>query len=383
MPTGKPVARIPERWPVLAFGLLGLVALSGAVTFMQAIDGPASLRAWQIFLVNFLFWTGISQAGVVFSAVLYVTGAQWGKPIRKIAEGMVAFLPLSLLLFPLFFWGLDILFPWIHGAPGALHGAIAEERALWLHAPFHVVRDGVALLLLSGLSLAFVYYSLAGRERTSRILSPILLILYGVVYTLIAFDLVMALDPHWISTLFGGYFFIGNFYTGLVAIAIATVIMRRRLHMEERMTRSLCHDLGKLIFGFSLFSFYLFWSQYLTIWYGNLPEETEYIIVRVKEHPWVYLSWTVLLLTWAIPFLALLSRTTKRNPLVLSCISGLVVIGMWLERYVLVVPSLWHAEGLPLGWIELSITLGFFAATLLTYLAFWRVFPVPSARSDS
>ncbi|MBI3329733.1 MAG: polysulfide reductase NrfD [Nitrospinae bacterium] len=377
MPNDDPLAHTTQRWPVLAFGLLGLVALSGALTFMQAIDGPASLRAWQIFLVNFLFWTGISQAGVVFSAVLYVTGAQWGKPIRRIAEGMVAFLPLSVLLFPLLVWGLDVLFPWVHGAPGALHGAIAEERALWLHAPFHVARDGIALLLLAGLSLVFVYHSLAGRERTSRILSPILLILYAVVYTLLAFDLVMALDSQWISTLFGGYFFIGNFYAGLAAIAIATVLMRRCLHLEERMTLSLCHDLGKLIFGFSLLSFYLFWSQYLTIWYGNLPEETEYIIVRVKEPPWVYLSWAVLLLAWAIPFLVLLSRNTKRNPLVLSCISGLVVIGMWLERYVLVVPSLWHAEGLPLGWIEPSITLSFLAAMLLMYLGFWRVLSRP------
>jgi len=295
MPTGKPVVRIPERWPVLAFGLLGLVALSGALTFMQAIDGPGSPRAWQIFLVNFLFWSGISQAGVVFSAVLYVTGAQWGKPIRKIAEAMVAFLPLSVLLFPVLLWGLDILFPWIHGPITRLHGAIAEERALWLHAPFHVVRDGIALLLLAGLSLVFVYYSLVGRERTARLLSPILLILYGVVYTLLAFDLVMALDPHWISTLFGWYFFVGNFLAGLAAIAILVVLIHRYFALEGRITPSLFHDLGKLIFGFSLFWVYLFWSQYLTIWYGNLPEETEYIIIRVKEFPWVYLSWLILI----------------------------------------------------------------------------------------
>lgn len=375
MPNDDPLAHTTGRWPAFAFWLLGLVVLIGAVTFIQAINGTNSLRAWQIFLVNFLFWTGISQAGVVFSAMLYVTGARWGEPIRKIAEGMVAFLPVSLLLFPLLFWGLDTLFPWIHGSTTALHGTVAAERVLWLHAPFHVVRDGIALLLLSVFSLVFVSYSLAGRERTSRILSPILLILYGVVYTLLAFDLVMALDPHWISTLFGGYFFIGNFYVGLAAIAISTVLMRRRLSLDEKMTPSLYHDLGKLIFGFSLFWFYLFFSQYLTIWYGNLPEETAYIIVRFKEFPWVYLSWAVLMLVWVIPFLALLGRNPKRNPLVLSLVSGFVVIGMWLERYVLVVPSLWHAEGFPLGWIELSITLSFLAAMLLTYLAFWRVVP--------
>ncbi len=361
----------------ILFFLVVFLAM-GIFAFISGISGPERLRAWQIFLVNFLFWTGISQAGVVFSAVLYVTSAQWGKPIRKIAEGMVAFLPVSLLLFPLLFIGLDVLFPWIHGPGRGLHGTVAEEKVLWLHAPFHILRDGIALLILSGVSLVFVYYSHNGRERTSRILSPILLILYVLVYTLIAFDLVMALDSHWISTLFGWYFFIGNFYVGLAAIAISAVLMRRRFHLEESITPPLFHDLGKLIFGFSFFWVYLFWSQYLTIWYGNLPEETEYIIVRVKEFPWAYLSWAVLVLAWVIPFLALLGRNAKRNPLVLIFVSTIVVIGIWLERYVLVVPSLWHEGTLPLGWVELLVTLGFFAAFVFSYLISirkFRVFP--------
>lgn len=372
MPTGESFARKPEYFPVSTLWLLGLIFLIGAVMFIQAINGPGALRAWQIFLVNFLFWTGISQAGAVFSAVLYVTNAQWGKPIRSIAEGMVAFLPLSLLFFPMVFLGLDILFPWIHGSARGLHGSIAEEKVFWLHPPFHIVRDGIALLLLSGLSLVFVYYSLAGRERTPRILSPILLILYVLVYTLVAFDLVMALDPHWISTLFGWYFFIGNFYAGLATIAILAVLLRRRFALEERIAPPVLHDLGKLIFGFSLFWVYLFWSQYLTIWYGNLPEETEYIIVRVREFPWTYLSWAVLVLAWIIPFLGLLGRNAKRNPLTLFLVSAMVVIGIWLERYLLVVPSLWHQGTLPVGWIELFITLGFFAAFAFSYLFFYK-----------
>ena len=376
MPTGESLARKPEHFPASTLWLLGLIFLIGAVMFIRAINGPDALRAWQIFLVNFLFWTGISQAGAVFSAVLYATNAQWGKPIRRIAEVMVAFLPLSLLLFPLLFVALDTLFPWIHGPGRGLHGTVTEEKLFWLHAPFHVVRDGIALLILSGFSLVFVYYSFSGRERISRILSPILLILYVLVYTLIAFDLVMALDPHWISTLFGWYFFIGNFYTGLAAIAISAVLMRRRFHLEKNIAPPLLHDLGKLIFGFSLFWLYLFWSQYLTIWYGNLPEETEYIVVRVKEFPWAYLSWSVLILAWVIPFLVLLGRNSKQSPLILLLVSVIVVIGMWLERYVLVVPSLWHEGTLPLGWVELSVTLGFFAAFVFSYLISIRKFCV-------
>lgn len=356
---------------VSLFILVGFLIL-GIFSFVSGISEEDKLRAWQIFLVNFLFWTGISQAGPVFSAVLYVTGAQWGKPIRKIAEGTVAFLPVSLLLFPPLFIALDVLFPWIHGPGRGLHGTIVEEKVLWLHAPFHIVRDGIALLILSGVSLVFVYCSHNGRERISRILSSILLILYVLVYTLIAFDLVMALDPHWISTLFGWYFFIGNFYVGLAAIAILAVLLRRRYHLEDSITPSVLHDLGKLIFGFSLFWVYLFFSQYLTIWYGNLPEETEYIIVRVKEFPWAYLSWSVLILVWVIPFIALLGRNAKQNPLILLLVSIIVVIGIWFERYLLVVPSLWQRGTLPLGWLELFITLGFFAAFAFCYLILMR-----------
>ena len=110
------------------------------------------------------------------------------------------------------------------------------------------------------------------------------------------------------------------------------------------------------------------WSQYAVIWYGNIPEETEYVILRTMEMPWAPVAWGVLIGTFVVPFLVLLSRGVKENQRSLLAVASVILIGMWFERYLLVVPSLWHKEGMPLGWLELFVTLGFFAAFALSCL---------------
>lgn len=393
------LGRIPERLLRSLVTLLVVLLAAGGIGFATAVSGASALRAWQIFLVNFLFWSGIAQAGVAFSAILHVTNARWGRPLQRMAEATASFLPVSFLLFLALYFGREQLFPWIsHPVP---------EKAAWLNLPFLFARDGIGLLMLYGLSLLFLYYSLrpdvglirgrqggnpgalhraltAGwrgleqeRRRSRRalaVLSPILLILYAVVFSLIGFDLVMSLDPHWHSALFGGYFFVGNLYLGLATLALVAVLARRYLRLEAYVTPSHFHDVGKLVFAFCLLWTYLFWAHYLPIWYGNLPEETEFVLARVRGlwSPW---AWSVLALCFAIPFVVLLSRQVKRRPGTLFAISAVVVAGMWLERYVLVVPSLWTEDWVPLGGLEVLITLGFLAGAVLCYLAFLFAFP--------
>ena len=219
------------------------------------------------------------------------------------------------------------------------------------------------------------------RKRSRRVLAillPIFLFTYATVFSLIGFDLVMALDPRWYSTLFGAYFFVSSLYLGLAAIAILAVVAQRRLGLEEQIGRKQFHDLGKLLFGFCLVTGDFFWSQFVVIWYGNIPEETTYLILRGYEMPWAPLTWTVLIVSFIIPFLFLLSRRVKESPRILLPIALVILIGMWIERYILVVPSLWHRPGLPFGWIELLITGGFLAAVALSYSAFLSAFPFPS-----
>jgi Ni/Fe-hydrogenase subunit HybB-like protein len=389
---------------------LGLWVLlyAGAITFLLAIKSEQPQRAWQIFLVNFLFWSGLAQGGLAFAATYYVSGARWGATFRWLAQGLGVFLPVSLLCFFVLFAGADKLLPWVrHPVP---------DKAVWLNVPFLFSRDTLGLFILYGCGMAYLFYALrpmlgaaleqhdalasplvalltkgwrgydVEQERSQQMLAflvPIYLILYAVVFSLLAFDWIMSLDPHWYSSLFGAYFFISSFYLGLAATAILAIWLQKSLPPAATSRGLQFHDLGKLLFGFCLVTGDFFWSQYVVIWYGNIPEETHYIILRIHEMPWAVISWLVLILCYVGPFIVLLSRWVKEHARPFLCVTSSIVIGMWLERYLLVVPSLWPAHSLPLGVLEVLITLGFAATFGLTYLAFLDRVPFPVTPQDA
>ena len=369
---GSRPARDSSRAPVIGRrGLIALLALivTGIVTMMRGIEGEDPIRAWEIYLVNLLFWTGISQAGVIFSAMMVMTGARWWSSFSRIAERMASFLPVSLVFFILFFLAGKDLFPWTRLPEGS--------GSAWLRWDALVARDltGIALLSL----VSFVFLKRAGRKRAVPssgqdrdrvlvILSPITIVLYAIVYSLLAIDLVMTLAPPWYSTLFGGYFFIGSLYSGLAAIAILSVFFRESSDQQETLRDSHLYDIGKLLLAFCMITGDFFWSQFLVIWYGNIPEETVFLIERIGRPAWARLSWAVLLIAFILPFLILLSRRVKFSPRGMIAVSVIVLIGMWLERFILVVPSVYRGDIVPLGWTEAGITLGFFGIFLVAFL---------------
>lgn len=392
---------IPQGW---VWALAACLAL-GIVVFLASLKVDP-LRTWQAYLINFLFWGGMAQGAVVFAAIYHVVEGRWGPTIRRAAEGMVVFLPASLLSFLPLYFGLEKFF----GPAMYVHSA----RGAWLDPRFMFVRGALGLGLMTVLSALFVYYSLrpeVGWALTQRLqprrwfyawmvegwqgdeveetrclrgmdaLAPAILLAYPITYTFMAFDLIMALDPIWYSSLFGGYFFISTFYLGLAGVTLVTVLIRYRLGPTV-ITSAQLSDLGRLLLGFDLTYLAMAWSQYIVIWYGNLPEETHYVILRLWERPWLFFSWGGLVLSVLIPFVIFLSQRVKRIPWVLLSVSILIAIGLWLERYVLVVPSLWTRESAPLGWIEAGITLGYLAGWGLSSIFFLRHFPViPFARS--
>ena len=378
--------------------LLGLASLGGAA-FLVGLLLDAT-RAWQALLVNFLFFGGLAQAGVVLSCILQVTSARWGRPLKRVAEATAAFLPAAFVLLLVLLAGTTAWAPWVHEP--------VEAKAPWLNVPFFVGRELLAFLVLSGLSLRYVYRSLRpdvgmlheSGERPATGISAVLirdwrgldaeratgqrrqtrwavavLIAYGWVFTLIAFDFVMALDPHWFSTLLGGYYFVGNVLIGLAFVVGVTAAGRRRLGIAGYVGRHQLHDLGKLLFGFCILWAYLFWSQYLVIWYGDLAEETEFVYHRMHG-AWEPVAWAVFAMTFAGPFVVLLSRAVKTWIPGLTTVAAVVFAGMWLERFVLVVPSLWHGEGVPLGPLELLVTAGVAGLFVHSYAAFLDRFPV-------
>ena len=362
------------------------------MAFFWGITGPDALRAWQAYLVNFVYWTGLSFGAVLFVAVLNMTNAVWGRPLKRLAEALGAFIPASFLLFWILYFGKEEVFTWIrHPYP---------EKQFWLSPAFLFARNGIGLLLLSAASLALIYYSVKGdrkamppspapsggdsspefREdscwKAQRVLSPIVGILYAFVLSLLAFDLIMSLDPHWYSTLFGAYYFMGSFYLALTALYFFSFLGRKAFGLEDTIHPHHLHDLGKLVFAFCIFTGYLFYVQFLVIWYGNLPEETRYVILRVKLTPWEPLAWAVLAMTFAIPFVLLLPRKIKTAPLPMMILSAVILAGMWGERFILIAPSIWEGKGIPLGLLEILITAGFGGIVGLSVICFLNRVPL-------
>jgi hypothetical protein len=186
----------------------------------------------------------------------------------------------------------------------------------------------------------------------------------------------MSLDPHWYSTLFGAYYFMGSFYIALAAIYLLSLLFHKALDRQGTIHPHHLHDLGKLVFAFCIFTGYLFYVQFLVIWYGNIPEETRYVILRVKTTPWEPLAWITLGMIFVIPFILLLSRKIKMKPLPMMILSGIILAGMWGERFILVAPSIWKGGGIPLGLLELLITAGFLGLVGLSMILFLARVPL-------
>ncbi|MCY4600223.1 MAG: hypothetical protein OXF27_09930 [Acidobacteria bacterium] len=393
----------PAGAPILPAGarrlLAALTAAGGGVFLYGLLLGDAA-RAWQALLVNTLFFGGLALAGVVLSALLQLTRARWGRPLKRAMEATAAFLPAALLLVATLLAGAGGWAPWVHNPP--------DGKAAWLNLPFFAARELAACLLLGGLAAAYVYHSVrpdigllhetgarpaagwtrrliagwrgiaAERERGQRAqdrLAAAVLIAYVPLFSLIAFDFVMALDAHWYSALLGGYFLTGNLTAGAALLALVAAAGRHRPGIDGQVGPRQLHDAGNLLLGLSVLWAYMLWSQYLVIWYGDLPEEARFIHERMYG-AWAPVTWTVIAAVFAVPFVLLLSKNRKLRPGWLTAIAGLVLAGVWLERFLLVAPSLWKGEGLPLGLTELLVTAGAASLFVLCWAGFLERVPM-------
>jgi len=363
--------------------VLAAFAIVGAVMFVVGLFMETPLRAWQAYFINWVFWSSLAQGAVVFAAILDVTNSSWGRPMKRIAESFAAFLPISFLLYLPLWFGMEHLYAWsVHPLPGS---------EWWLSKGFVFIRDLVALAVLYGLSLYYVRASIRpdlgsaeakakpgaglrgmiagawrgeedeiklGVERR-RVLAPAVIIAFAFIFSLIAYDLVMSMSPTWYSTLFGAYFWVISVFSALALVALFTILIRKRAGILDAIGEAQFHDLGKLMFGFTLLSMDFFWSQFLIIWYGNIPEETGYILIRAFSEPWVVPTWIVLFGAFVAPFFLLLRRGMKTDPRKLFLVSLWILVMVWLEKFVLVAPSVWPGHDLPLGIMEILLILGY------------------------
>lgn len=389
--------------PVL--GVFVLLVIVGLATFLVQLGGNHPERAWQAYLINFLLWSAVAQGGLLFSIVMHLTKARWSQPMQGLAESFAAFFPLSFILFLLLFLGKEYLFPWLH------HDFHVQR--LWLNLPFLFSRDLIGLLLLYGLGLAYLYYALRSKLDAERpqgkvrafllrgvsdreqeiqrcrnrmtVLSVLYILAYAFVLTLLAFDLVMSMEPPWFSTLFGAYAFAKAFYLGLAALMILSAVFYLSRRGESGLTSSHFHDLGKLLFAFCLVWADFFYVQLLVIWYGNISEEASYVIQRTMLSPWKFLAWSIFITSFIIPFFVLLNRKVKEKPIIMLLLCLLIFVGLWFEHLLLVGPALsHHVQSLPMGPADGLITLGFLGLMVLSVTLFLRFFPdlIPGATRE-
>jgi hypothetical protein len=347
--------------------LLVLLAVLGVVAFLYGITQGNPLRTWSIYLINLLFWSSLAITGPAIAGMVQVTEGRWSPTIKRIALTTAGFLPVSFVLFLVLFAGRAVLYPWVSEPIPA--------KSIWLNVPFMALRIGIGVLLLYWVAMRYTMAIFAadragveaevGNDRLMR-LSSILLILYVVVLSLWGFDLIMSLDPIWYSGLLGGYYVVSSMYTGFGLVTYLT------LRYNERGITSVApkaiQDVVKLTFALSIVWMYFFFSQYLIIWYGNVPLETRFFVRAFLAQPWAHVAWAIFIVGWLIPFSYLLKRLTGRPPTrhrVLKVILWMGWIAIFSERLLVVSVSL-KRTAIPYGIVEVLVTLGFFALFVLS-----------------
>ena len=352
--------------------VLGVLVALGALSFVVAMASGSATHAWAVFLVNLLFWSGLSAAGPAIAGIFELTDARWAVRLRRIATTTVAFMPFSFVLFILLMLGLRALYPWV--------SVPIPKKAAWLNVPFFVLRTIVGVAALYWVSVRFakaVHRSAAGAGqepgRSERAcLAVWLLFLFVIVGSLFGYDLVMSLDAHWFSGLLGGYVVVGMLYSGFALLVLLTGVQsfgRPGWVMPPKEMQ----DLAKLVFATCIVWIYFFWSQYLVIWYGNVPVETRFVLQRFFAEPWRTLALWSFFLGWVIPFSYFLGRLTGRPPeghRILIVISSMALLAVFLEVLVLVLPSTVSGYGAGHVLLTLLMTAGFGALFALSFRVF-------------
>jgi hypothetical protein len=278
-------------------------------------------------------------------------------------------LPIAAPLMLAVFFGRRTLYPWAQ--PGGTIGAVESlSNAAYLTTPLVFLRMSVVLalwvLLVRGIRKASLQQDHDPAPAWHRRLvtySAVFAVVFPVTFGLGSVDWLMSLDPHWSSTVFAVYVFAGLLVSGVAALTLIAIALRVLGPLHDVIKPAHLHDLGKLLLAFSTFWVYIWLSQYLLIWYGNLPEEVTYYVHRTG-HPWIRLFLLNPIANWAVPFLILLPRAAKRSPRVLAAVCVVLLAGHWLDLYLLIMPETW-SEPLA-GPLEAIVPLGY--AGLFLYL---------------
>jgi molybdopterin-containing oxidoreductase family membrane subunit len=405
-----PLART-GRWWYVTVGVSGAVLAAAIGAFVYQLThgiGVWGLNRpvyWAFDITNFVFWIGISHAGTLISAILRVTGAEWRRPVTRCAEAITVFALMIGGLWPIIHLGRPWLFYWLAPYP--------NERGLWPNFRSPLLWDFFAINTYLLGSLIYLYLPLipdlallrdraAGLrrriygalalgwrgtelqwdrlERAVRVMAVIIIPVAVSVHTIVSWDFAMAIKPMWHSTMFGPYFVAGAIFSGIAALIIAMAVIRRVFRLQEYLREVHFNNLGLLLLTMSLIWFYFTFAEYLTTWYGNEPAEMAVFRSKVSGQ-YAVLFWAMIVCCFIIPapLLAIKRLRTIEGTVIAS---ALIIIGMWLERLLIIVPTLAHPRltfnwgDYSPTWVEVTLTAGAVAYFVLLYALFTKLFPI-------
>ncbi len=331
-------------------------------------------RAWLAYLLAFFYFTSLALGGLFFTAIQHVTKAGWSVNVRRISESFTSFLPWAALSAVGLLIGAPKIYEWLHKEI-VQADAILSHKSAYLNGTFFVVR----LIVFFGI---WIYF---GKKMVDRSVEQdksgdvnithkqvgtgvAFILLFALSYSLFSVDLIMSCQPHWFSTIFGVYCFAGLFQATMAFMILSIIYMRRKGLLGGYVTDDHLHDLGKFLFAFTVFWAYIAFSQYMLIWYANLPEETTFIIPRT-EGAWLPVSLLLLIGKFIVPFIALLPRWAKRNHAHLGAVAAWILVMQYADLYWLVYPA-YFEKVLHFGLYEICIFLGFFGVFLFSVTRF-------------
>jgi hypothetical protein len=363
----------------LGIGVIGLLAAAAG-----ALLSPGQF--FHSYLLACLLWLGAALGGLALTMLQHLSGGGWGVVLRRIFEAAARTLPWMALFFVPLLFGLRDLYPWADTAAVA-GDALLREKTLYLNAPFFLARAAFCFAVWIGLALALTRWS-ADQDRTGdpalavrmRNTSAIGMVLYFATMTMAAIDWAMSLEPHWFSTMYGFLFIVGQALMGL-AIAIVTA---RKLSAEAPMSgvynAGHFHDFGKLLFAFTMVWAYLSFSQFLIVWSANLPEEIPWYLHRL-DHGWETVGIGLVVFHFAVPFVVLLSRRSKRNAALLAGMALWLIAARFLDLFFMIGPEA-YPDGLRFHWLDLAATIGLGGVWVALFAANLKSRPLLPLRDD-
>jgi hypothetical protein len=381
-----------------------VLALIGVATFVGGVFTVGD-RAWHALHFNWLYFTVISTAGTAFAAVQRIVTGRWSRPIVRFAEGFVAFVPVAfVILLVILLFGKEAIFTW-----AGRESITVAEKAAYLSPGFFLARGIILFGAITVLQLWFVYNSVrldvavlpeygakwaAGIRAKMRAgfgderrelhsqhslqgkIAIAVCMSFVIGWCFMAWDYSMTLSLHFQQTMYAWIVFMGGWVNMIMALSLLSMWWRNHLDMKDLVSMNQLWDLGKLCFAFTAFFGYISFSQYLVIWYGNMPEETHFYRLRLTG-VWKQVTQLVPIFAFVLPFFGLISKAAKMYLPTFVLFAVCSLIGIYLHRYVEVYPSIYgEATSLPFGIWEIGTTLGFLGIWGFCYTSFMDAFPV-------